>query len=268
MERLTNIKLIVCDMDGTLLHDDQSLDTGIVEVGKQLVEQGIIFTLASGRNVHIMKQFINSLSLDVPYITNNGANIFLKDSCLFEQVIEHDDLYCILTLLEAFHLPFLAYTNTQLFGTREDASLEGFLQRLRGKVEIHLQATIDEIAQQEIFKIVVIQADEAQMQTFIQAVASGCNNAHCVRTEGHIYAMSNSSVSKGYALKKLLARLEIQSDQVVVFGDNYNDVSMFDVVEHSVAMANSSEEIRRHTRYLTKTNNENGVSYFIKKYIL
>ena len=62
--------------------------------------------------------------------------------------------------------------------------------------------------------------------------------------------------------------MKVSSDQVLVFGDNYNDTSMFDVVKYSVAMGNSTKEIQDKATHVTKSNEEQGVSWFIKNYVL
>lgn len=86
---LKNIKLIVADLDGTLLHDDKSLDRNIKSV---LIEKNIPLTFVSGRNVHIIQDYIKELNISLPYITNNGANMFLGDTCIYECPIDSSEL--------------------------------------------------------------------------------------------------------------------------------------------------------------------------------
>ncbi len=65
---LKKIKLIVADLDGTLLHYDKSLDRNIKSV---LIEKNVPLTFVSGRNVHIIQDYIKELNITLPYITNN-----------------------------------------------------------------------------------------------------------------------------------------------------------------------------------------------------
>lgn len=94
---LKNIKLIVADLDGTLLHDDKSLDRNIKSV---LIEKNVPLTFISGRNVHIIQDYIKELNITLPYITNNGANMFLGDTCIYECPIDSSELKTCLNILD------------------------------------------------------------------------------------------------------------------------------------------------------------------------
>ena len=65
MSGFSDIRLVVADLDGTLLDDEKQLDAGIVDVIKELAKREIMFTLASGRNIHIMKPYLKELSLQL-----------------------------------------------------------------------------------------------------------------------------------------------------------------------------------------------------------
>lgn len=78
-----------------------------------------------------------------------------------------------------------------------------------------------------------------------------------------IYTLTNKDSTKGKTLKKLLEYLDIDSSSVLAFGDNYNDISMFEVVD-GVAMKNAQESLKEVAKYLTKSNEDDGVSYFIQ----
>lgn len=84
-----------------------------------------------------------------------------------------------------------------------------------------------------------------------------------MQSEGVIYTLTNKDSTKGKTLKKLLEYLDIDSSSVLAFGDNYNDISMFEVVD-GVAMENAQESLKEVAKYLTKSNEDDGVSYFIQ----
>ena len=63
---------------------------------------------------------------------------------------------------------------------------------------------------------------------------------------------------------KLLKYLDMEPSSVLAFGDNYNDISMFEVVD-GVAVENAQESLKEVAKYLTKSNEDDGVSYFIEK---
>ena len=106
--KLKGIKLIVADLDGTLLHDDKSLDRNIKSV---LKEKNIPFTFVSGRNVHIIQEYLDELNISLPYITNNGANMFLGNTCIYECPINSNELETCLSILVKREVAFLAYSS-------------------------------------------------------------------------------------------------------------------------------------------------------------
>lgn len=268
MEKLDHIKLIVADLDGTLLDDEKQLDSGMPSLLPAIKEKGIAFTFGSGRNMHIMQDFVSQLQIDVPYITNNGANMFEGRRCIYECRISSSDLLLSLTLLKQMGIPFLAYSNYAVYPVGSHPGLTKFMERLKGKSDIVETKTIHEIIEHSIFKVVIIHDDETKMAGIMKAINDQCKEAHCVRSEGDIYTFTHMDASKGNTLKKLLEIMQISAEEVLVFGDNYNDESMFDIAKYSVAMGNSHEDIKAHARFTTKSNQEQGVSWFIKEYVL
>ena len=81
-----------------------------------------------------------------------------------------------------------------------------------------------------------------------------------------IYTLTNKDSTKGKTIKKLLEYLNIEPESVLAFGDNYNDISMFEVVD-GVAVENAQDSVKQLAKYTTKSNEEDGVSYFIKMYL-
>lgn len=268
MEKLTNIKLIVADLDGTLLDENKQIDQDMPSLLPAMREQGIAFTFGSGRNMHIMQDFVSQLQIDVPYITNNGANMFEGRRCIYECSISSSDLLLSLTMLKQANIPFLAYSNFAVYPQGSHPGLLHFMERLKGKSEIIETNTIHEIIEHSIFKVVIIHEDEEKMARMMKEMNDQCKEAHCVRSEGDIYTLTHIDASKGNTLQKLMKYLQISSKEVLVFGDNYNDVSMFDVAAYSVAMKNATKEIQNQATYVTKTNEEQGVSWFIKHHVL
>ena len=255
---LKNIKLIVADLDGTLLHDDKSLDRNIKSV---LIEKNVPLTFVSGRNVHIIQDYIKELNIALPYITNNGANMFLGDTCIYECPIDSSELKTCLNILVANKVAFLAYTNQTIYSVGYQEGLDAFKNRLIGKCEIVEDANIEDIVRESIFKVVMIHPNMERVKDQLNSV---CDKTVCMQSEGIIYTLTNSDTTKGKTLKKLLEYLDIDSNSVLAFGDNYNDISMFEVVE-GVAVENAQDRLKEVAKYFTKSNEDDGVSYFIEK---
>ena len=215
-----------------------------------------------------MQEFVRAFDLDIPYITNNGANMYHKTNCIYECSIYSFDLFLCLNILRAHALPFLAYASDVVYPIGQHSDLDVFLHRLRGKSKIVENANIHEICAHSIFKIVILQEDEQRMDNVLKQINANCKETHCVRSEGNVYTITHVSATKGNTLKRLLEKLSISPEEVLVFGDNYNDQSMVEVVKYTVAMKNASDDIKAKARFTTASNQDAGVAKFIEQYIL
>lgn len=175
---LKNIKLIVADLDGTLLHDDKSLDQNIKSV---LIEKNVPLTFVSGRNVHIIQDYIKELNITLPYITNNGANMFLGDTCIYECPIDSSELKSCLNILVANKVAFLAYTNQTIYSVGYQEGLDAFKNRLIGKCKIVENANIEDIVRESIFKVVMIHPNMEKIKNQLNSV---CDKTVCMQSEG------------------------------------------------------------------------------------
>lgn len=255
--KLNNIKLIVCDLDGTLLDDEKNLDANIVSVLKDI---NIPFTFASGRNVQIVQRYLKELDIKLPYICNNGANIFDKDECVLETPIVASELNGALRLLNKHYIPFLAYTRGTIYQFGNNATLDWFVQRLIGTTIIKH----DVYPEGDVFKVVITPGDDKEMMEVAEEIRKLYPNTECARSEGPNYCLTNKHSNKGFGLEWLMKHLGLNKDEVLVFGDNYNDIPMFEVVSNSVAMSEASQEVKDHATYVCGSNNECGVSNFLK----
>lgn len=263
-KKLKGIKLIVADLDGTLLKSDKSLDDNIKDV---ISGQDYKFTIASGRSMVLVKKFISELNIDLPYITNNGAEIYQNDACVKQYSIPDDEVRFILNLVQKFDLECHANAENCIYTMGKIDLILPFRKRFEGVLPIVDNASVNAVCANTINKIMCIDKDLNKVQEFANKINLYCEHVHCERAEGNAFVMVNRQASKGLALKNLLKLLHISSEEVVVFGDNYNDVSMFEAAKYSVCMENADKDVKDKATFICSSNDMNGVSDFIQKYI-
>lgn len=262
--KLKGIKLIVVDLDGTLLKSDKSLDDNIKDV---ISGQDYKFTIASGRSMVLVKKFISELDINSPYITNNGAEIYQNDACVKQYSIPDEEVRFILNLVQEFNLECHANAENCIYTMGKIDLILPFRKRFEGVLPIVDNASINAVCANTINKIMCIDKDLNKIEKFAKKINLYCEHVHCERAEGNAFVIVNRQASKGKALKKLLELLHISSEEVIVFGDNYNDVSMFEAVKYSVCMENADKDIKDKATFICGSNDTNGVSDFIQKYI-
>lgn len=262
--KLKGIKLIVADLDGTLLKSDKSLDDNIKDV---ISGQDYKFTIASGRSMILVKKFISELNIDLPYITNNGAEIYQSDACVKQYSIPDDEVRFILNLVQEFDLECHANAENCIYTMGKIDLILPFRKRFEGVLSIVDNASVNSVCANTINKIMCIDKDLNKVQEFANKINLYCEHVHCERAEGNAFVIVNRQASKGKALKNLIELLHISTEEVIVFGDNYNDVSMFEAVKYSVCMENADKDVKDKATFICKSNDMNGVSDFIQKYI-
>lgn len=264
MKKIKGVQLILFDLDGTLLHEDKNINMSIVEL---LNDKKIPFTFISGRTFQMMQDLLKLFDVHLPYVTNNGANIFLGNQCIYEKCIELKELMSIIQILRTYNISFLAYSNTKVFCEGEQPELLNFKKRIEDKCEIVSEFKDEEIRKSNIFKIVIVKSDSEFFFDACKEINTLCKKSHCVQSEDAVFTINHCDISKGEATQWLLNYLKVNKEKVLAFGDNYNDVPMFKKVGISVAMNNSVKEVKNQADYVTLSNDEDGVTWFIKKYI-
>ncbi len=91
---------------------------------------------------------------------------------------------------------------------------------------------------------------------------------YVVRADDHFLEVLNSRVNKGNGLLELGQKIGIKPEEMAAFGDERNDISMFDVVGTAIAMGNGSDEAKKHANIVTASNDDDGIQKAFDKYIL
>ncbi|MCI5773886.1 MAG: HAD family hydrolase [Erysipelotrichaceae bacterium] len=263
-----DIKLIVCDLDGTLLDPQGQIDRLMLQQIPLLKDKGIAFSVASGRNYHIMQDTILACKIQIPYIANNGANIYDESGCLYNCAIDKQEIRIIADILKHENLSYIAYAHDELFKVNDNKKIHHFAQRLIGKCEIIDMDAQTKMLNKPIFKIVICAEEPYALNQAKKLIEYHCPHSRCQQSENDVFAINHCDASKGNALIRIAEDLGLQCTEVLFFGDNYNDLSVFDKFPNCVAMANADREIKLKARYICKSNNENGVGSFVKKHLL
>ena len=257
------IKLIACDLDGTILNDKKEIDSDLKEVVKKLKEKDIKLTIVSGRNEEISEKFIDYLEIDSPYITNNGGNIYQKHKCLLNDCIPSKYNNYIASKLYEHNIPFRLFSTSIFYGH----SNSEFFKERQGIFEplIHQYNPSIDISNLEIYKITAdfINNDKT-LNIFKEDLKD--KDITFLKADVTAYCFNSLTATKGNALKSLCKLMNIQLEEVMAFGDNGNDQSMLENAGIAVVMKNGDESIKSLADYICEDNNHNGVSKFLINY--
>ena len=253
------IKLVVTDMDGTLLHDHAtSVNPEYFPVIRKLRDKGIYFCAASGRQYDSLRRLFDPVKDDMVYITENGTEIIYKGKTLFSMPMSMEVSRQLVLDTRAIPGAESMYcVGDTAFFEKGDINVYTLM-----KDEYHFKCTmVDDLLKldQPCLKFSLYlkeNVDEITAQEFTPK----WRKTHEVACGGKYFMdVMERGANKGTALHKVQELLGISKEETAAFGDNHNDLEMLAEAGDSYAVANAREEVKQEARFVIKSNNEDGV---------
>lgn len=244
------VKLIVSDIDGTLLQNgNRELSENAVFLIRELIDNGIIFAVASGRQYPNLKRLFAPVGREIVYICENGGFVVYKGEVLEKTIMDRENS---LLLLEDIY----DRTNCEILLSGENTSYikpknpkyEGYLKNVVGN-NVTLVKEFKNI-EEDFIKISVFEEDGIINSSSYFANKWGDKFKTTVSGKAWMDFVKLDT-NKGNSLKKIKEMFEIDKKEIFVFGDNYNDIEMFKEGHYSYAMTNAENEVRAHATYST-----------------
>ncbi|CCI82717.1 Cof-type HAD-IIB family hydrolase [Lactobacillus hominis] len=260
------IKLIAVDLDGTLLNSEQKITTLTKEALQKAAAMGIKVVPCSGRPFPGVKEYLEELNLadkNQYAVTFNGALVFnLSGKVLVKELLNYTDLKYFYDLGQKYDMQF-HFELEDRFVTSEHF-LNYFMSRESWLTRMPIEVTnFEKIDQNIAFTKGMFSGSPDRIVEFLKQLPQELFEKYNVSTSDPTLVEINSlTASKGNALKELGQTLGIASEQIMIFGDQRNDLSMFNESGfHKVAMGNAIDEIKQKADFVTKTNDEDGIAY-------
>jgi len=262
------IKLIVTDLDGTLLTSDKQLPPDFDAVMHRLQEKGIAFAAATGRNFVGIQSFFADKIQNMYFICDNGAFI-----------MEHDQLMRCITIDKSLcHRVFRAvkeYGAVDVLacgrkGTYYTVCSDEMQQRMDTYYApvtfVEDMCAIDD----ELFKISFADFNGGPMVSGSYAYMKEMfGDELSIHASGGIWADSmHKSVNKGEGVRALQEMLGVTPEETLVFGDYYNDLPMFAQAKTVFVVADAPEEVKAYASRVIKSGDEFGVTEAICEFVL
>ena len=269
------IRLIISDIDGTILDDQHQVDSELKDMIPLLSREKIPFVLASARSPLGMEPIARELKLgDNPLACYNGALVIKGDPQAYETIIEHPlDKEEIRTFLELVKAEFPSvsinlYSGKDWIADRLDkwVQIEAAITGERPMIQNELIPVLN--AQMPVHKLLLI--DQAPV---IQKLYGYLQTLEFPKTAFYLskdnyMEVTAKHVSKEQALYELAQHYQVPLEEVMTVGDNFNDLPMLRLAGLGVAMGNAPEAVKTEAKAVTKSNNEHGVAEAVEKYVL
>lgn len=271
---MSNFQAIALDMDGTLLTWDHRISSATRAALDQARTRGIKVLLVTGRHFMTARPFHHELALDTPIICSNGAYLYDPEQ---DRILDGDPL--AIAPLDQLLGQIEAQAMGALFHLSEGIGFLGceeHVTRIRhwsARQPEHLKVSLlpaDDPASwlaQPIWKLELFNQDPARLHAFMSDVVDAMP---FTRDWAAPYAVElvQPGCSKGNRLAQWAESEGIAMENVVAFGDNNNDLSMFEQVGLAVAMGNAASQIQTAADRVTADHNEDGIALALQRWVL
>lgn len=266
-------KLLVLDVDGTLLNDAKEISKRTLATLRKVQQMGVRIMLASGRPTYGLLPLAKQLELGTYegfILSYNGGQIISAKTgeVIFEKRISPEMLPYLEKKANKNGFAILTYDENRVVANDTDN------EHVRQEAEINGMVT----DRQEEFSIAVDFAPCKVMLVSDNEEALVGLEEHwrrrlagvldVFRSEPYFLEVVGCSVDKANSLAALMSRLDIQTDEVMALGDGVCDVTMLQMAGLGVAMGNAPDSVKRCADFITLSNNEDGVAVAVEKAIL
>ncbi len=265
---MTPIRLLLSDVDGTLVTPDKVLTPETVRAIGRLRDAGILVAIASARPAEGLTMFVEPLRLTTPLAALNGGLIVDTDL----RVLQRHDIAAnlvahVIETLRTRGLSVWLYRATEWFV--QDLNGPHVAHEARGcRVAPTPIANFNDVTD-GVIKIVGV-GDEPDVIRDAEAAVRGAFGRRIIATSSQAYYLdvTNPRATKGDVVRYLADRYGISPDSIATIGDMPNDVSMFEASGRSIAMGNADRHVQRAADFVTSANDDEGFANAVRSYVL
>jgi Cof subfamily protein (haloacid dehalogenase superfamily) len=271
-------KLLVSDMDGTLLNDDKQLSEKDIQTIKKLPDFGIQFAIATGRHDSMIKSYLKHLHLDVPVISCNGAMVRepFSGQVLLSEALPKEQSLNVIDICKARKVDFHIYGHDSIFGENLSHKMlyyDGLNQTLPPEERTKLAIVPDcrdlvMHGSESLYKFILISERNNDPSPIIDRIAEIDGLTAC-QSMPKLCDVMKAGISKAYALQKLSESLGVKRNEIAAIGDQLNDIDLIAYAGLGIAVSNAEEALKEKADRVTQaTNNEDAVSEAIERFLL
>jgi Cof subfamily protein (haloacid dehalogenase superfamily) len=268
-ERGKPVRLVIADVDGTLVTHDKVLTPRAIQSVFKLREAGIQFAVTSGRPPRGMAMLVEPLKLDEPLAAFNGGVITQPDltTVLRQNFLPAIAVKQTVQLILEHKLDVWIYTDTTWFVRDVNAphvAREQWTVKFAPVVTTDLESLVDRVA-----KVVGVSDDLDAVARCEKDVQQACGaSVSAARSQPYYLDVTHPKANKGEVVLAMSELLKIPAEEIATIGDMPNDVLMFVKSGISIAMGNASPEVQKSATYVTTSSEEEGFANAMEQFLL
>ncbi len=269
-----SVKLIALDMDGTLLNSKSELSEGNKKALEKAMQAGILVVPATGRVYSTLPEAVKNLPGVKYVLSSNGAAVYqvgqqkpiytnfmtAEKAIKIHRAIE--DVHCI----KEFYINGYGYFEKKLLDCIDTFDILPAFRKFYGIKKLAVDNIEEFIQQNDGVEKINLPWITAALRTELLKRLSTVEGLALTSSLGENIEINNEGANKGDGLKGLCQKIGLDMSEVMACGDGCNDLEMIAEAGYGIAMANGDEQVKQKAKFVTLSNDEDGVAYAIKKF--
>ncbi|MDG4656757.1 Cof-type HAD-IIB family hydrolase [Ectobacillus antri] len=268
-------RLLAINIDGSLIRSNGRLQKGVKEAIDFVREKGVYVTLYTSRNFQSAHKVAKALKLDSLLVTHSGAFVASSlDEPFVQRKISEEKTFNLVQVLEHFDCNIRISHERFSLGNRRKLSSNLIARAVLSNADPvfypiqFVESLGDTLRDQpvEAARIDVFFASKQDKEKALQTVRDAFEDVNIIECNGNKIEILPTGVSKLRGLQIVGQHLGIATSEMVIIGDSIDDLEAIEHAGLGVAMGNATIEVKRAAGWITRSNNENGVTYMIKEH--
>lgn len=272
MVKGNDIRLIALDLDGTLTNDTKEITPRTMQALMQAQQMGIRLVLASGRPPYGMRPLAKQLRMEEYggiLLCYNGAHV---EDCATGQVyVEHQLPEDLLPTLKEYQdksgMALMTYYEDKIYTEKPHDEYVG-ISAYNNKMQVVGVENFIRDTPRPLNKCLMVGHHDKQVIWEPLIRQATADRMYVCHSTPYFIELLPLGIDKGPSLIKLLPQLGLSAENMMTFGDAYNDLSMIQMAGIGVAMGNAEDCILQAADYITADNNHDGVAQAVEKFIV
>ena len=287
-------KLVVVDLDGTILNSYGEISETTKESVKKCLEKGTKIVIASGRPIDSIKTIAKELGIEEYFIAGNGALIYdlKKDEIVYENYMKKEKVLEIIKICEDNSISYNVYTDKTILTTNLKFNVlyyykENLKKEENKKTNVSIVENmynyVKNLNEEKFLKITICDESATIFNSIVRTLKE-INDVEILEVshmsrkiikqgteeipiEYYYTEISAKNVDKWDAVEYLARKLNIGNEEIIAIGDNINDKKMIENAGLGVAMKGSAPDVINVANIVTDSNDNDGVAKILEKYI-
>ncbi len=269
--------LYVTDLDGTLLNSSGAVSETSLKILKEQIKKGTLFSIATARNLQAVKRLISEIPINIPIILNNGIGFYDLDKEQYLKINEFpiSQLNHLIKIFDKYKSYGFMYALKDgdihfIYNNLDNPSdLEYFTERhLLYKDRCHQYVDFTQVSKDGYTILYFVLYGSFDRIKNVENCILGNPILKCVPNknvykDNYFLDIFSSKASKAIALKEL--KELIDADEVIAFGDNFNDIEMLKSADRSYVPENGVPEAKAVATSVISSFDDDGVAKFIER---